>query len=63
MTKARCPNCKEFPYRWTRRYSDTAQWGLSCSNCAHFRIPIRRASPKRDARDARIAALIAELAA
>jgi DNA-directed RNA polymerase subunit RPC12/RpoP len=61
MTKARCPNCKEFPYRWRTALTDEGTWGVRCSLCSHIRIVARRAAPKRNARNARLEATLQSL--
>ena len=63
MSKACCPNCKEFPYRWRTALADDGRWGVRCSLCSHIRVVAHRASPVRDARNARLEALLQELLA
>ena len=61
MANARCQNCKEYPFRWTRAYDDNGNRGLSCSLCGHIRIPRQRFAPVRHAREVRFDALLAKL--
>ncbi len=60
MTKTRCPNCNEFPFRWRWRYDDNCVRGRECSLCGHIRPAKSRMSAKRAKFDALIEELLKE---
>lgn len=60
MTKTRCPNCKEFPFRW--RWA-AIEGGKECSLCGYIRPTKSRRSVKRAKLDGLIAELLGKEAA